>query len=89
MSTRESYPITARWRPHTEHPETDSAVFTAVIAESLIGGRPDIVEGPWYWSASTQRWVHEANDEWVEIGFTEFWWVPERELLASLPGSMP
>lgn len=85
MTTSSGYPIEARWRPHTERPEPGSGLITALIAEDSMGGHLIILDRIFYWSESAENWVSELNDEWIGLSFTEFWWVPERELLTHLP----
>ncbi|WP_018865085.1 hypothetical protein [Thioalkalivibrio sp. ARh3] len=70
------------WRPHTERPDAERP-FSAVLAyaDDIFG---HCLSGKlWTWQPSKGRWVSEAGD--LMLVSESFWWLPEEELLSTVP----
>jgi hypothetical protein len=72
-----------RWRMHTERP-TEKAM-PALIALKDDGGGWFLASAIYVWIDG--KWVRE-DDEDLELDRTEFCWLPETELIASLEGGL-
>lgn len=70
------------WHPHTETPD---GLLTAVIAvESMESDdRPYIAGEIYEWRPEHECWMGETNG--LTLKHPVFWWMPERELLETLP----
>ena len=66
-----------RWRPHTEKPEPD--VMSGVIACPDPQGA--FLLGVKLWRNG--QWVDE--DDGFPVKSEKFWWIPESEVVATLP----
>lgn len=74
-----------RWRPHTEIPDGPQ---TAVVAIRPPKDDPDDVDAVLLaevqrWDTHFRCWMGESNG--LKIKHAEYWWLPEGELLITLP----
>ncbi len=70
-----------RWRPHTEKPLKDTAVFTALLARKGDDGEFYLLSCPHYWKDG--GWIEESTGK-APDSTRPFWWIPESEVLESL-----
>lgn len=72
------------WRPHTETP---AKLTTAVIAiEAQDHGdddRPYLAGEIYQWRPEHNCWMGETNG--LLLKAAAYWWIPERELIGTLP----
>lgn len=73
------------WRPHTDTP---AGPETAVLAIKPAKDFPDDVDSIlladlYRWDVQHACWMGEANG--LKLRHAEYWWLPERDLLATLP----
>jgi hypothetical protein len=73
--------IAAAWRPHTERPQ--QLPTTAVIAMTDGEGGFFLVSGVYTFTVHRDAWWDEDTSK--VLATTEFYWLPEDELIAALP----
>lgn len=77
------------WRPHTQHPDGPEVAIIAVMPseeEYFDDERGYIAAELYEWNVKHGCWLGETNG--LLLKRDVFWWLPEIELLASLP-SLP
>jgi hypothetical protein len=78
---------TLNWRPHTEVPDPEDDAEAYLIAEQNFDGGWFIMEGLFYFASligEPRRWLREDNRREYKPD-SRFFWLPESELLATLP----
>lgn len=68
------------WRPHTEKPPADKPLSCVLAVHDEDGGA--FLLGLKLWRDG--RWVDEDNFD-AQVLAPEFWWIPESELVATMP----
>jgi hypothetical protein len=74
------------WRPHTEVPDQKDENKACLIAEQDYDGDWCIIEGLFYFTSLGKPHCWLREDDWEEYKpDSRFLWLPESELLATLP----
>lgn len=69
------------WKPHTEQPEATQSVLIA--HRCLNDGEYFLSSEIHVWSASCACFKSELTGQ--KLHLSEFWWIPESEVLEGLP----
>jgi hypothetical protein len=73
------------WRPHTEKPVALPITALIVVRDEI--GELVLLGDIFNLTAHTEgEWRDERTN--MPIGYPEYWWLPEEELLAAVPAPM-